>query len=146
MLIVSEVAEAYQATNTCKGEKKEWLEYPAERFAILYREKVKGTFDEEIADVCIRLLDTMAFIKINIDALWDSVHIVNNYEYKLMDIVSELSECLELDRAGKDFKLNLIHAFKYAYFGFMAKTNVSLHIQLKMKYNASREALHGKKY
>ena len=95
-----------------------------------------------------------------------------NVGEKLMLIVSEISEALEADRKGKhakyminssenqdlfgiDFRMHIKDTFEdeladavIRIFDLCGWLNIDLesHIILKMRYNAGREKLHGKKY
>lgn len=94
-LIHSEVSEALEADRSnkyCKIDKPQanvlmgWTS--DDDFKNDYKEKVKGSFEEEMADIVIRVLDMCAYKNIDLD----------------------------------------------------------LHVKAKMRYNASREHKHGKKY
>jgi len=75
MLIVSEIAEAVEAhregRTTSKGyvdQTKRMAELNMEMFPIYFREHVKDTVEDEIADAIIRLLDLSGYLNIDIDA------------------------------------------------------------------------------
>lgn len=66
MLIVSELSEALEADRTDKHVNIQTIsEYcnPA-----VFKEKIKDTFEDEIADTLIRLLDLVGYMGIDIDA------------------------------------------------------------------------------
>lgn len=92
MLIVSEVSEALEADRidfSCKASINEVIDIPGTwHFVQVFREKVKNTFEDELADICIRVFDLAHSRGIDLEA----------------------------------------------------------HIEAKMRYNATREPMHGKKY
>jgi NTP pyrophosphatase (non-canonical NTP hydrolase) len=76
MLMVTEVAEACEADRKDRymGKEGNWLVDRISQiqfddtFKIQYDTDVKGTFEEEMADIFIRLLDMCAFKKIDLNA------------------------------------------------------------------------------
>lgn len=70
-LIHSEVSEALEADRKEKYCTESigyaTLNYGNDDFVIAYKDHVKGTFEEEIADIIIRVLDLAAFKKIDIE-------------------------------------------------------------------------------
>ena len=98
MLVVSELSEALEADRKDKHADTKHIEQFFRNgksdetnpitYATLFKESVKDTFEDEIADTLIRLFDLVGYLGIDIDK----------------------------------------------------------HIELKMKFNATRESKHGKKY
>ena len=74
MLIVTELAEAVEADRSAKCACMDWIEnaYPESEdcepeFCEAFRNKIKDTVEDELADVLIRLLDLTAALDIDID-------------------------------------------------------------------------------
>lgn len=74
MLIVSELAEAlesdrkekFAAWNTYDNESDVWSEHKLQQFIQEFEVGVKDTFEDEMADSLIRILDLCAYMKIDI--------------------------------------------------------------------------------
>jgi NTP pyrophosphatase (non-canonical NTP hydrolase) len=69
MLIVSEIAEAMEADRKCyRATKIDFVEkQEGESFVNHFRDKVKDTFEDELADTIIRVLDLCGYMDIDID-------------------------------------------------------------------------------
>lgn len=78
MLIVSELSEALEADRNGKwfdGD-KEWLklytnrktEDDADTFDMIFMETVKNTFEDELADAIIRILDLAGYLNIDLES------------------------------------------------------------------------------
>lgn len=63
---VSEIAEAYRSGKGCEPNVMEHFA-KSEDFKTFYNEHVKGTVEEEFADVFIRLLDAAGYMKIDLE-------------------------------------------------------------------------------
>ncbi len=78
MLIVSELAEALEADRNGKRFKggNEWLDRYANRktkddadtFDMIFMETVKNTFEDELADALIRILDLAGYLNIDLES------------------------------------------------------------------------------
>ena len=165
MLIVSELGEALEAHRIGKrvGESIDfgvWGIMVDGHFKQSFEREVKDTFEDEISDVVIRILDWCAYKNIGVsvsDRLSDFQ--VSEYD-RVGDVLMDVNQCLcmactnqrsvdfvdsERNREAVEECVNdaLIICFKLADAqGF----DLMRHIELKMKYNATRERLHGKKY
>lgn len=159
MLMVSELGEALDADR--KGKRcivkdfEKWmLRYGTESvFQNNFEVDIKGTFEEEIADVVIRILDFCALRKYDIDKLISneaakrvSYATSDNIGQSLMFTNQLLCEAYEDAEVGSTglFLASAINAL----YAISNKQGFDLiqHIELKMKYNATREHKHGKKY
>lgn len=154
MLMVSELGEALDADRKNKRCRirnfEKWMEQTADHnFANNFEVDIKGTFEEEIADVAIRILDYCAFAGINV---------LPNYEQDLSENIGEnLLSATKLIASAHGwvniggFDDNVSHCLNESV-GLMLKLadaqgfDLIQHIELKMKYNATREHKHGKKY
>lgn len=71
-LMHSELSEALEADRNGQYSPLDVNKILAEEddkfFVAKYRESVKGTFEEEMADVCIRVFDVCAFLGIDLEA------------------------------------------------------------------------------
>lgn len=163
MGIVSELGEAYEAHRGGKFCQSIDLEASLETECFsnyenlrFYRMKISGTFEDELADVFIRLFNLMGHYDISSDNNWFihgikevdlyiddnfllnhsffQIHIVNRFS-KLSNKVGEPYP----SDLGKIYQM-LIEYCKYH------NIPIEKHIQAKKQYNKYREHLHGKKY
>lgn len=150
MLVLTELAEAVEADRKCNWavldpatidtlERMEGAPYVQ-----MFLREVKDTVEDEIADACIRLLDLigskatedeeLCVIDVQppseIDPLTKTLFRVCNslHDSKPIGYRTVLPLCL-LRAVSERYEFNLMK-----------------HIELKMKYNETRPALHGKKY
>ena len=168
MLIVSELGKALEAHRS--GKRADMEQHisvghndsvsDADWFKISFENCIKDTFEDEIADVVIRILDWCAYRNIGVsasDRLSDFQ--VSDYD-RVGDVLMDVNQCLcvactnqrsidfvdsERNREAVEECVNdaLIICCNLADAqGF----DLIQHIELKMKYNATRERLHGKKY
>lgn len=173
MLMVSELGEALDADR--KGKRcrirnfEKWMEQTADHnFANNFEVDIKGTFEEEIADVAIRILDYCAFSNIVIshdlfDDIDDECNTENIGEYLLsitgslfyasisakgIDLQQDLGLYQQVITEEKEELSMELHEAIAKLFGLAETLGFDLikHIELKMKYNATREHKHGKKY
>ena len=157
MLIVSELGEALEAHRSGKrvGESIDfgvWGIMVYGHFKQSFEREVKGTFEGEIADVVIRILDYCAFAEIEIDIPMYEMHgdfevgKSDNIGGTLLGITTWICKAADEDCSiGRAACLNaaLIICCNLADAqGF----DLIQHIELKMKYNATREHRQGKKY
>lgn len=127
---------------------------PKERgYEVAYNETIKGSIEEELADVVIRLLDLAGLRGIDLDEdAFDE------------ETISEYSATY----CNKSFTESIFHIIKFItsnnevfirscvvpemllleIFGLAKYLSIDLmwHIEQKMKYNELREKMHGKKY
>lgn len=169
MLIISEASEALEAHRKGKIadtqtffeaiEKYESMDYEIYQSGIFsreFRQNIKDSTADEISDVVIRILDYCFVSEIEIRPALLSTTLVslesNNFAAALFQI------CGEIQRAGEnalksDF-WNLTNTASHIHSALTLiiqlcdreGIDISKHIELKMKYNATRERMHGKKY
>lgn len=160
MLIIGEVAELMEADR-----KGRWLisgdlfavdellqmlngEVSIDDFVNYYKEKIKGSAEEEIADICIRCFDALGFIGA------DEVSI--NHYYPIEERAADYSVTSLCYAMCKEITSGItlqedshaLTAIIKAIVLWCEKNGVALmlHIKAKMLYNESRPYKHGKKY
>ena len=152
MLIVCEIAEAVEAdrrdmhanmnayeTNIRCGEKSD----------VAFCRHIKDTVEDELADVCIRILDFMGLKDIDVyekmgeevDNAPDSDYFDETFTETVYVYISGLGD------ASREIylKTNTLLCMMFVY---CKNHNIDIlrHIQLKMEYNRTRPRLHGKRY
>jgi len=164
MLIISEASEALEAHR--RGRRKADLKQFAlphngnvtddEWFKISFENCVKDTTADEITDVVIRILDYCASQEIEIKPALLSTTLISldseNFGANLFQICGEIQRAGE--KAVKGGLWNItntathIHSALTLIIQLCNREQIDLlkHIELKMKYNATRERMHGKAY
>lgn len=160
MLIVSELAEALEADR--KGKRADMKKFAVghdgsitdeQWFPLAFQASIKDTFEDEIADVVIRILDWCSYDKIDIDErllkisrISFSKNLYKNIGESLMSTTTLISSAYIAENR-KEATALIASAVKSC-FRISEENGFDLlrHIELKMKYNATRERLHGKKY
>ena len=102
--------------------------------------EVKDTVEDEIADACIRLLDLIGSkAKENEDM--GVIYVCPSYYKKtLTHMLFRVCKTIGGDNP-LNYPLSILKAVAEHY-----KFDLMAHIRLKLKYNETRPALHGKKY
>ncbi len=158
MGIVSELGEAYEAhrnnkfsTNQMYTLEDYLIEDEHKDFRMAYfKNVISGTFEDEIADVFIRLFNLCGFMDIEPEKLPPCRnHVVyESASYVLLFLSSIVSEMREdtFDRSDSIPRtLGRIFAILDIYVN-QENIPIEKHIQAKHEYNKTREHLHGKKY
>ena len=155
MLIICEMSEAIEAERKDRhADIPEGLEaFPAPAFIASFERHVKDTIQDEIADAVIRLLDLLGY-------LFGGEMVEKNWIDRTLSIYSILKEQKPLTLT----LLSIITELSYTWAEGLLRSGVlesilSLeemaekmgfdllrHIELKLKYNETRPAKHGKKY
>lgn len=154
MLLVSELGEAIEAHRKGRFAKLETFEAAYKKSRDLFVDHftldIKDSFEDEIADVAIRLLDYCAFIGEEISdgkiADLSPVKVPDNVGEALFEMVGSLRWIyLAADPITRSDE---IHGFLAMVLSFCEKNNIDLcrHMELKTNYNKTRERLHGKNY
>lgn len=156
MLVCTEVAEMVEADR--KNRRVKRTKYDLDDvlrfndFAPTYELWVKGTLEEETADVCIRLFDFLGtkgvepkvFIGINDD--WESYFgnmSICEQCYELVQGVTLICNNSTTDEISDIAGAMIRFCFNFAeHHGF----DLEQHIVWKMKYNDFRDKMHGKNY
>ena len=163
MLIISEASEALEAHRKVRKADLKQFALPnngnvtdEQWFKISFENCIKDTTADEIADVVIRILDYCASQEIEIKPALLSTTLISldseNFGANLFQI------CGEIQRAGEYALTNdiwdsakskdNIHSALALIIQLCEREEIDLlkHIELKMKYNATRERMHGKAY
>lgn len=164
MLVITELAEAVEADR-----KGKYADINGFKFASsvmnkgcrvhsdiqVYNDYIKGTVEEELADAVIRLLDLAGLrdIELNIgDKTMFFMTIDFCFKYfpeSILKICMLPATTYQLDaRSDKEKTSNIVHAMIASIFALAEYKDIDLfmHIKMKMKYNQTRERLHGKLY
>jgi len=154
MLIVSELAEAMEADRKGKyADKKHFLQEFDENdgnqlFNSYFTQYIKDSFEDEIADTVIRLLDFAGGHKIDIRMVDEEITQLRATSEMLFDLTKKIIK-LAAAFIENDWYRDALFAETISMFeAFCKSKNIDLewHIQMKMRYNSSRPRLHGKKY
>lgn len=158
MLVVSELGEALEAHRSGKFADQtifdkilnnEMMEHTHNR---LFELKIKDTFEDELADVFIRLFDLCGYLKLDSKVIQ---HVFDNgLYYTFEDInVGELFFTFINHELGRLYNINTRSAgcmgetLAYLYMVCqILNIPIEKHIQSKMEYNETRDYKHGKEY
>lgn len=170
MLIISEASEALEADR--KGKRASLAAYDIYKrdsgFDVdSFKNHVKDTLEDEIADVVIRVLDYCGYSGIDIS------HIEERLEESLGVIKGTIAERLEEELSTETISEMLLSITGKVYYASVSAKiediedvrtelgevidecfciaaldgfDLIRHIELKMQYNSTRERMHGKKY
>lgn len=163
MLIISEASEALEAHR--KGRKADLKQFALphngnvsddEWFKISFENCVKDTTADELADVVIRILDYCFVSEIEIRPALLLTTLVSldsdNFGAALFQICGEIQKAgeyaLKDNLWNKNNTASCIHSALTLIIELCKREHIDLlkHIELKMKYNATRERMHGKAY
>lgn len=166
MLIVSECGEALEAHRKGKRADMKLFDIESEKGPLsvtnhngfAYEVAIKGSLEEELADIVIRIADLCgAYPKLlewldgkylNAEA-YDGPAESFNVGEQLLQVVYSVTGCGIMDRSSDAYKVaeNLESAMLEV-FQIADYMNIDLwrHISLKLAYNATRPRLHGQNY
>lgn len=167
MLIITELAEALESHRKGKFSIRIkdgtyfWTEVEPKRkvpghedpeFKDWFEELIKDSFEDEIADAYIRILDAAGGFGIKLPAVkppdieYRSV-VMDNVGDRLIDISDDLIEAKNRMRRVEDPWVPLVTALrKLEHLSDDFNFDLMTHVELKLAYNLTRERLHGKKY
>lgn len=149
-LVITELCEAIQADRVKKRaniEKFNWFQErssdPDKMFNADFKIYILSTVEDELADAVIRLLSFAGYKKKSIVVKRSDIEYEKRFNkmssksfteivYQFIMLISEING------------LNLI-AYLFAFAEYL-EIDLMKHIELKMKYNQTRSAMHGKKY
>jgi NTP pyrophosphatase (non-canonical NTP hydrolase) len=163
MGIVSELGEAYEAH---RGGKFAFVglynedsldyfithKYKEAQYIKHYKNYLSGTFEDEIADVFIRLFNLCGWLNIDVDSkLFKEGYIINRGTFETVGELLNISNCMDNIRGNKILKKKSDGTIGYILSrleSLCEKLNIPIekHIQAKKEYNKTRPQLHGKKY
>lgn len=130
----------------------------AEQYATLFKEKVKDTMGDELADAFIRLMDFCGGFKIEfrryqgMDSLYDPVpKWPENFGHGILIIDRLIQEALYYMTGKPEDMHTVFHRWTDAasaivYFCRFHDIDLEQHIQWKLQFNATRAYLHGGNY
>ena len=157
MLVITELSEAVEADR--KGKRANVSAFKAREedvdefnFEIDFRECIKDTVEDELADACIRLLDLAGYRGIDLTETEEMIDIALSEEYpdcnlSFTDWIYSITECAfgkhsdDLDRVVNDMFVEL-----FCFAKLILNIDIEWHINQKMKYNEPRPVKHGKQY
>ena len=114
-------------------------------FKFAFNKCIKGTLEEEFADIAIRLADLAGALGVDFDKMQPCRY------YRAFDRFSFTENAFALIKGLSKDRIAIEKRIQFA-FGFIEEwakyegVDLDFYIDLKMKYNASRELMHGKKY
>ena len=137
MGIVSEIGEAYEAHRGGNSAPIDWAFENITPYQ--YTKYLSGTFEDEIADIFIRLFNLCGWLVTDIEKDFDpefNDEFNNSSVRKKLFLVSTFIVNRNIDMTY------------YALVSICKHHNIPIekHIQAKMEYNKTREYLHGKEY
>ena len=160
MLIVTEISEAVDADR--KGKHADILKFKREfsfnkyftsepiRFKNAFEKCIKGSVEEELADIVIRCLDLAGNMNIDIDScsLFSSCYV--NSSLSFTENIFAISTIIYEPKFGVQGvslhdKINRVIASTFC-LAELFGVDLLWHIEQKMKYNELRPMLNGKKY
>lgn len=155
MLVVTEIAEAVESDR--KDMRAFLVQFEAglkytpknvthnERFVSVFNNVIKSSIEDEMADIAIRLADLAGALGIDFDKM-------NLCKYhrafdKFTFTENAFALTKGLSRSNISIERRILFGLDYV-FNWAESLNIDLwfFIEQKMKYNALRPALHGKKY
>lgn len=169
MLIITEMAEAVQADRHNRHGSIEDYESEIQMgrdIPTAYKNSLEGTVESEFADIAIRILSLLGWMKSNIliklgsDSILSDKYEVAKIQYKVQNTINKGSIAKDLYRLNGHFSRfvdnescswfvsDTLQEILMRVFAIAHNYNIDLmeHIRLKMKYNESRPYLHGCKY
>ena len=149
LLIKSELFEAMDAYRSDKRACKDDLLQiqlcsHARAFKTIFEICLKDTFEDEIADTTIRIFDYLGFLGVHANIVGD---IPIFTEVKFMEVLQKLDTKLSNMYTMDLLEFRLMDVLEHLY--LIAKVydfDLHTHIQLKLRYNATRGKKHGKKF
>lgn len=165
MLVLSEVGEALEADRRDKRARWQAFVYSDgehdSRFVTHFEEFIKDTLEDELADVVIRLFDLCGTYKINVRRILETTCMEDDFkalceEKTLCERLFILSAILchvdgqSTKDDGTTYCLPKVVGAALHFIYYLCQDmqiNIERHVELKMRYNKTREYKHGgKKY
>ena len=151
MLIITEIVELIQADRKNKHTRRELFELrlkvspgdPDNRFIDWFEPFVKNTFEDELADICIRTFDLIGEFNVKIEQL-EKIHSEINQEFDIDTLTEQcfnvIGAIIECDNLPINCRNILIVAEHWAK---LYEIDLEWHIKQKMRYNRLRQWRHG---
>lgn len=149
MLICTEVAELVEADRkdikADVGKFEFWNKEVPTNFNGDFEQYIKNTIEDEFADIYIRLADLAGALGVDFDKMQPCRYYRAFDRFSFTENAFALIKGLSKDRIAIEKRIQ----FGMGFIEDWTKhhdVNLEWHIAQKMKYNQSREAMHGKKY
>ena len=149
MLIITEIAEAVQADRKGLYADKDKFDYAVDRGAYdceeAYEMYIKGSVEEELADIIIRMLDYCGMKEIGFD---DGIE-YNDCTFNHFDFLNKsfpevmLGFCKRAAASFSDMGFLLRIVFYYCE---SLCIDILWFVEMKMRYNETRKRMHGRRY
>lgn len=107
-----------------------------------FKEAIKDTFEDEIADVAIRLLDLCGGLQIPLTPK-DIPHFDLNKGYIVFTVFTKATSKMYEEMTSRNAQWILGYCYSVA---ALYNFDLNKHIELKLAYNKTRPYKHGKKY
>lgn len=160
MLILTELAEAVEADRRGRYFRRKDFERGlalcsemAEKeffLAYVFVRYVKDTVEDELADAVIRLLDLAGLLNVHIDVFGENdIQDMADSRNGETFVERVYAVCCQITKYERGYLSGtMLNAMILSVFGLAKYLNINLiwHIEQKMKYNETRDRLHGKKY
>lgn len=160
MLVLTELAEAVEADRRGRYFRRKDFEHDlalcsemAEKEFFLpcvFAKYVKDTVEDELADTVIRLLDLAGLLNMHIDVFGENdIQDMADSRNGETFVERVYVVCCQITKYERGYLSGTaLNAMILSVFGLAKYLNINLiwHIEQKMKYNETRERLHGKKY
>ena len=147
ILIISEIGEAVEAHRKGKfcGIDYEYAATPRNIPSGEFSTYIKDTFEDELADTCIRILDYAGYL--GLENLLSGEALFRE-EDNLHDVLLRCTGLIFPAWKGTKFRGQYFGTVLYTLFAYAAHNGIDLlwHIEAKMNFNQTREHRHGKKY
>ena len=153
MLIITEICEMIEADRENNHARREIFEHrlevqpndPDDRFKEWFKPYIKDTFEDELADICIRTIDLMGESGISVKQ-FDKIHTQFNPDFykqelpkQCFDIIGVITDCDALPIVCNNILKFAEHVAENH------GVDLEWHIEQKMRYNQLREWKHGNK-
>ena len=148
MLICTEVAELIEADREDK-----WADMSAfessmsvgSSFEWAFENCLKNTFEDEFADIYIRLADLAGALGVDFEKMSPCRYFRAFDKFSFTENAFALVKGLSKDKIGIEKRIQFGMDFVENWASEQV-VNLELHVKLKMQYNQQREEMHGKKY
>lgn len=146
MLIITEIAEAVQADRKGLRADKDKFDYAVDRGAydceIAYEMYIKGSIEEEIADIIIRMLDYCGLKKNEFREDNDGFPFDRLTAFRTFpEAMHDLCGMIVREDLPMEFSLRCV-----IYYCESFGVDILWFVEMKMRYNETRERMHGRKY
>lgn len=144
MLVITEIAEVVEADRKDeRAKKEEYEDIPNKQIG--YKKYLKGTIEDEMADIAIRLADLAGALGIDFNKM--NICKYHRAFDKFTFTENAFALTKGLSRSNISIERRILFGLDYV-FNWSNSMGIDLwfFIEHKMKYNRLRPVLHGKKY